>query len=92
MDMGWESFFETMDREDGSIGVLVWQGDSRRGADHDVPGDKRGLRMLEIRSETVDLQQKQAVSRMVVIKELRKGCRKAYASGTPPRRAPARNG
>ena len=46
MDMGWESFSETMDREDGFIDVLVWQGDSRRGADHDVPGDKRGLRML----------------------------------------------
>ena len=77
--MGWELYSETMDREDGFIDVLVGQGNSRRGADHDVPGDKRGLRMLEIRSETVDLQQKQAASRMVVIRELRKGCRKAYA-------------
>ena len=52
MGMGWESYSETMDREDGFIDVLVGQGDSRRGADHDVPGDKRGPRMLEIRSET----------------------------------------
>ena len=52
MGMGWESYSETMDREDGFIDVLVGQGNSRRGADHDVPGDKRGLQMLEIRSET----------------------------------------
>ena len=43
--MGWELYSETMDREDGFIGVLVGQGNSRRGADHDVPGDKRGLRI-----------------------------------------------
>ena len=52
MGMGWESYSETMDREDGFIDVLVGQGNSRRGADHDVPGDKRGLQMLEIWSET----------------------------------------
>ena len=52
MDMGRESYSETIDREDGFIGVLVGQGNSRRGADHDVPGDKRGLQMLEIWSET----------------------------------------
>ena len=52
MGMGWESYSETMDREDGFIDVLVGQGSSRRGADHDVPGDKRGLQMLEIKSET----------------------------------------
>ena len=52
MGMGWESYSETMDREDGFIDVLVGQGNSRRGADHDVSGDKRGLPILEIRSET----------------------------------------
>ena len=52
MGMGWESYSETMGREDGFIGVLVGQGNSRRGADHDVPGDKRGLQMLEVKSET----------------------------------------